>query len=220
MSYEAQDTRFENEWLDLVDSQVKKRTPRPRDRRGGSSVLILKNEPRDWNGMEGYPEFLILLLIKTALHPEPPLLVAIANQAPRYLEKNEKDGNLAGNGSKRWGRWVEPAPITTMPVVGSRPSWSFWQEKPRAIQSNPSNPNASRSPHRCDSAEQGGTCLVVMRRSSQRTMGSWTMNGFCISAKPSPASTPSKVVACSTPQRKRTQMQPRAARGLPLPLPP
>lgn len=75
----------------MVDNQVKKRTPRPRDRRWGKQCVDIENrEPRDWTGMEGYPEFLILLLIKTALHPEPPLLVAIANQAPRYLEKMKK----------------------------------------------------------------------------------------------------------------------------------
>lgn len=158
---------------------------------GGSSMLILKTgtEGLDWNG--GVSRVLKIAADKDG----PPPGTAFAgghwkssSKVFSSIKKKEKDGNLAGNGSQRWGRWVEPAPITTVPVVGSRPSWSFWQEKPTAIQSNPSNPNASRSPHRCDSAGAGRTCLgASCGRSSQRTMGSWTMDGFCISAKPSPA---------------------------------
>lgn len=187
---------------------------------GGSIVLILKKETEGagWNG--GDTPSSNIAADKDS-HP-PGTTFAGGHCKSRYrsceLEKKLKAWQLGRQGKQKVGPLGS---ITTTPVVGSRPRWSL------ALSAGDKEPNPSNPIHRVPRitvtrTEEERTCPRHAQVQSAHAARDGIMDNERILHIRETEHSP-QVVACSTPQRKRTPnattLSP-ATSALPLPPPP
>lgn len=195
---------------------------------GGSSVLKLKTgtEGLDWNG--GVSRVLKIAADKDGPSPGTAFAGGHWKSSSKVFSRLEKKMKKMAT----WPAMEAKGGATGLNLHPSRPCRRS-AVAPRGVSGRRNPRPSNRTPpipmHRVPRIavtrpEQGGPASgrhAAGPVSARWDHGQWTDFAYqrnrALRLQPC---TPSKVVACSTLQRKRTQMQPRAARGLPLPLPP